>query len=140
MEPGDCQPDFCLDLYEPSGHGRRRREIDVEETEHISIENLHNGNQTQFTKIKENLEYTVLMPSEFYHRTTAIESSCGTFLVVAAILGCLLFLSAFVMCWLASRLHATLITAANSSKNIDEFVRESRRYSESGYTGRATTE
>lgn len=139
MDAVDCQPDFCLDLYEPSGHGRRRR--DIASVEEISSEQIYDAvnNATQFAKIKENLEYTVLMPGEFYHKTAAVEASCSTFLVIAAILGCLLFLSAFIMCWLASRLHSVLVGTVNTSKNIDQLVRESRSYSESSYTGRPTT-
>lgn len=142
MDIIDCQPDFCLDLFEPSGHGRKKRNAEVIEiVEAPDIDALHKYNSTtQFTRIKGNLEYTVLMPGEFYHRTTGAENSCGTFLVIAAILGCLLFLSAFIMCWLATRLHTALIGAANSNNNINELVRESSRYSESGYTGRATTQ
>lgn len=143
MDIIDCQPDFCLDLFEPSGQGRRRRrnaEV-IEIVEAPDIESLHHYNSTtQFTRIKGNLEYTVLMPGEFYHRTATMENSCSTFLVIAAILGCLLFLSAFIMCWLATRLHTALLGAASNNKNIDELVRESNRYSESGYTGRATTQ
>lgn len=143
MDAVDCQPDFCLDLYEPSGHGRRRRRREIASVEEISSEEIYDAtsNATQFAKIKENLEYTVLMPGEFYHRTSAVEASCSTFLVIAAILGCLLFLSAFIMCWLASRLHSVLVGTVNTSKNIDQLVRESRNsYSESGYTGRPTTQ
>lgn len=142
MEPLDCQPDFCLDLYEPSGHGRRkRREVDNSKKDKATslMEHLvHNG--TQFTKIKENLEYTVLMPGEFFHKSAVVESSCSTFLVIAAILGCLLFLSAFIMCWLATRLHSALIGAVHTGKSIDQLVRESRNYTESCYTGRPTTQ
>nr|CAH7727067.1 unnamed protein product [Callosobruchus chinensis] len=144
MEAIDCQPDFCLDLFEPSGHGRRRRRnaeiVEILEKPNANALRHHNAS-TQYTKILGNLEYTVLMPGEFYHRTAAMESSCGTFLVIAAILGCLLFLSAFIMCWLASKLHSVLLGAAVESKNMDQFVRD-RRYSDSGcgYTGRATTQ
>ncbi|XP_044767153.1 uncharacterized protein LOC123323025 isoform X2 [Coccinella septempunctata] len=141
MEAVDCQPDFCLDLYEPSGHGRRKkRAVDnTKDTTTSFMEHLvHNG--TQFTKIKENLEYTVLMPGEFFHKSAVVETSCSTFLVIAAILGCLLFLSAFIMCWLATRLHSALIGAVNTGKSIDQLVRESRNYSESCYTGRPITQ
>lgn len=141
MDAADCQPDFCLDLFEPSGHGRKRRGIDsIAEIEEIDEELLQKHNDTQYTKIKENIEYTVLMPGEFFERTAAMENSCSTFLVVAAILGCLLFLSAFIMCWLASKLHTALVGAVNSNKNIDQLVRESRNFPEKGYTGRATTQ
>ncbi|CAG9864351.1 unnamed protein product, partial [Phyllotreta striolata] len=131
MEAIDCQPDFCLDLYEPSGHGRRKRSAQIEE---------QGLNSTHLARIKGNLEYTVLMPSEFYHRNPGVDGSCSTFLVIAAILGALLFLSAFVMCWLASKLHSTLMGVNGDGKNIDQLVRDSRRYSDSGYTGRATTQ
>lgn len=141
MDMQDCQPDFCLDVFEPSGHGRRRRrQVNSAFPESHYTQGLSKKyNATQYTKFKENLEYTVLMPGEFCHRTAALEGSCSTFLVIATILGCLLFMSAFVMCWLASRLHAALIGSGNN-KNIDQLVRESKHFSESGYTGRALTQ
>lgn len=148
MDAADCQPDFCLDLFEPSGHGRRRREVAFSTDSKPRSDALtHKYNDTtQFTKFKENIEYTVLMPGEFYHRTAVMESSCNTFLTISAILGSLLFLSAFLMCWLATRLHSAVVGGA-SEKSIDRLVREhSRRYSvnvgreNSGYTGRATTQ
>lgn len=65
MDAADCQPDFCLDLFEPSGHGRKRREIsEVSKDEKPRADALtrkHNDS-TQYTKFKENIEYTVLMP------------------------------------------------------------------------------
>ncbi|KAG5885120.1 hypothetical protein JTB14_037912 [Gonioctena quinquepunctata] len=138
MEAMDCQPDFCLDLFEPSGHGRRKRNTDVIEI--IETPNISSSNHnTQFTKIKGNLEYTVLMPGEFYHRTLS-DSSCSTFLVIVAILGSLLFLSAFLMFWLATRLHSALVNTADERKNVDQLVRDTQRYSDSGYMGRATTQ
>ncbi|XP_072382491.1 uncharacterized protein [Diabrotica undecimpunctata] len=141
MEPIDCQPDFCLDLFEPSGHGRKKRSAEIVEIISPVDGMSHDHNATQFTKIKGNLEYTVLMPGEFYHKSQSIEGSCSTFLIVAAILGALLFLSAFVMCWLATKLHTALIGASTDGKNIDQLVRD-RRFSDSGsgYTGRATTQ
>lgn len=145
MDAVDCQPDFCLDLFEPSGHGKRRKRRTAEVIEIVEAPNgndlqKYNSTMQQFTKIKGNLEYTVLMPGEFYHRSASVEGSCSTFLVIAAILGCLLFLSAFIMCWLATKLHSALIGAANNGKNLEQLVRESRNYSDTGYTGRATTQ
>ena len=145
MDSGDCQPDFCLDLFEPSGHGRRKRS-DEEESDGESSPNAqaltHTYNTTpgQYTRFKENIEYTVLMPGEFFHKSAAMENSCSTFLIVATILGCLLFMSALIMCWLASRLHSALVGTNSVHKNIDQLVRESRHYKDSGYTGRATTQ
>ncbi|KAL3285289.1 hypothetical protein HHI36_019399 [Cryptolaemus montrouzieri] len=139
MEPVDCQPDFCLDLFEPSGHGRRRRAVGKSNETPTALMEHYTQNGTQFTRIKENLEYTVLMPGEFFHKSAVVEGSCSTFLVIAAILGSLLFLSAFIMCWLASRLHSALLGAVHAGKSLDQLVRESRNYSESCYTGRPTT-
>lgn len=144
MDAADCQPDFCLDLFEPSGHGRKRREagevIEIVEAPNTAALTKRFNSTSQFTKIAENIEYTVLMPGDFYHRTAAMENSCSTFLVIAGILGCLLLFSAVIMCWLANKLHVALVGNTNSQKNFDELVRESRRYNESGYTGRATTQ
>lgn len=62
MDAQDCQPDFCLDLFEPSGHGRRRRELSATQLQrNISALQQH-FNDTQFAKFKENLEFSVLMP------------------------------------------------------------------------------
>lgn len=145
MEPTDCQPDFCLDLFEPSGHGRRKREAGevieiVEPPNAEALTKRFNNASSQYTKIAENIEYTVLMPGDYYHKAAAMENSCSTFLLISAVLGCLLLFSAVIMCWLANKLHSTLLSTSSSHKNIDELVRESRRYSESGYTGRATTQ
>ncbi|KAK4876521.1 hypothetical protein RN001_009027 [Aquatica leii] len=141
MDSADCQPDFCLDLFEPSGHGRKKRHTGaaIEMIEDNQSTHRKYNDSTQFTKFKENIEYTVLMPSEFYHKTATLENSCSTFLVIAAILGCLLFLSAFVMCWLALRLHTALIGGFGGSRSIDQLVGEGKQY-DSGYTGRPTTQ
>lgn len=64
MDAADCQPDFCLDLFEPSGHGRKRREVALSRDTKPRTEALTQkyNDTTQFTKFKENIEYTVLMP------------------------------------------------------------------------------
>ncbi|KAH8397597.1 hypothetical protein KR215_000141, partial [Drosophila sulfurigaster] len=66
LDMADCTPDFCVDLYEPSGHGRRRRR-QVESTtpiqqRYISMNN--NNNTSEFKRFKENIEYTVIMPGQ----------------------------------------------------------------------------
>ncbi|XP_044591595.1 uncharacterized protein LOC123269811 [Cotesia glomerata] len=148
MEPHDCQPDFCLDLFEPSGHGKRKRRADgfVEETfgngsNEPKVERLiqNYNDSTQFTKIKENIEYTVMMPSDLYDKVAlGLEGNCGNFLYVATGLGVLLMFSAFIMCYLISRLH-NITTSVPQNKSIDELIRDrSRKYCEPapGYTGR----
>ena len=47
-----------MDQFEPSGHGRRKRE----DKGNSSRTGRDANNATQFTKFKENIEYTVLMP------------------------------------------------------------------------------
>ncbi|KAH8404413.1 hypothetical protein KR222_011036, partial [Zaprionus bogoriensis] len=70
IDMADCTPDFCVDLYEPSGHGRRRRHI-VESSKTTSIMQrpYDNGNAStaigsEFKRFKENIEYTVIMPGQ----------------------------------------------------------------------------
>lgn len=74
--------------------------------------------------------------------TAGLENSCGSFLYVATGLGALLVLSAFIMCYLATRLH-NLSSTIPQNKSIDELVRDrTRKYSEQtpGYTGRSTVQ
>lgn len=90
MEAVDCQPDFCLDLFEPSGHGRRRRRTLSDET---------NENSTiEFTKFKENIEYSVLLPGEFDNlRGYQDPDQCKNFVLISGLLACLLTLSTILV-------------------------------------------
>ncbi|XP_012271710.1 uncharacterized protein LOC105695055 isoform X2 [Orussus abietinus] len=149
MEPQDCQPDFCLDLFEPSGHGKKKRDAEYVDSdpEEVTPEAQaliqRYNDSTPFTKFKENIEYTVMMPGDMYDKVAAgLESSCGSFLYVATGLGGLLVLSAFIMCYLASRLHRVTSTMPQN-RSIDDLVRErARKYCEvaPGYTGRSTVQ
>ncbi|RZF48243.1 hypothetical protein LSTR_LSTR006210 [Laodelphax striatellus] len=141
MDAVDCQPEYCLDLFEPSGHGKRRRRHVSDQFIPSSYNASHySAHEKQYTKFKENIEYTVLMPGDLYHRTAAMENSCSTFLVISGALGCLLFCSAFIMCYLACRLQGVLATQRRRT-GIDNLVRDhSRKHSlaSTGYTGRPT--
>ncbi|KAL0114568.1 hypothetical protein PUN28_011699 [Cardiocondyla obscurior] len=149
MEPQDCQPDFCLDLFEPSGHGKKRKravEANVEVLGEFlpKVERLikRYNDSTPYTKFKENIEYTVMMPDDLYDKVAAgLEGSCGSFLYVATGLGALLVLSAFIMCFLASRLH-NLSSTVQQNKSIDDLIRDRRKYCDAapGYTGRSTVQ
>lgn len=258
MDVGDCQPvrfhqyvqqacspsvqpiitlfvfiqEYCLDLFEPSGHGRRRRrEVNAADSRTKEISSKGNTTQ-QSAKFHENIEYTVLMPGgkfssyfnqyegvkqlvpitltlfptlkqnyslyvkytirraysytlpinfilaishsvtymkiwntsysnyiyinkiiinasffylllDIYHQELTTEHSCHTFIVTSGVLGCLLLLSALVMCYLAIRLQTTL-TSKYRQTNMDTIARErSHKLSLGhlgipGYTGRAT--
>jgi len=84
-----------------------------------------------------------LIIADLYDKVTAgLEGSCGNFLYVATELGALLVLSAFIMCYLASRLH-NLSSTVQQNKSIDELVRDrTRKYCDTtpGYTGRSTVQ
>ncbi|GBP73982.1 hypothetical protein EVAR_87847_1 [Eumeta japonica] len=98
MDAADCQPDYCLDLYEPTGtqgHGRKRRAVPASGPRNVTSAALTAANETGYTRFKENLEYTVIMPGELFHRTQS-EASCTTSMMVAAALGSLLFMSALL--------------------------------------------
>lgn len=91
------------------GHGRRKRQMKFMLYENsTNVQRSSNGiraealtqkynDTTQFTKFKENIEYTVVMPGELFHKTGAAEASCNSSLVIAGVLGCLLFLSALIV-------------------------------------------
>lgn len=122
MEPADCQPDFCLDLFEPSGHGRRRRRGRRTATNASS----------RFTPA--NIEYTVLMPSDWYragegegtgHMVRGM-AECGALLGVSGALACLLVAAATLLCWLAAKHQAAAHDAC-------------RHLEPDRYTGRPTT-
>ncbi|XP_052898057.1 uncharacterized protein LOC128304858 [Anopheles moucheti] len=114
MDAMDCQPDFCLDMYEPSKRlGRRRRDE-------------HSRNRTEYTKFKENIEYTVIMPGEYDDamRYQQNPEQCKNFVVISGLLAALLALSTVITCGLASRMQGS------GKKTIDELTAK-------GYSGRA---
>ncbi|XP_055712270.1 uncharacterized protein LOC129807197 [Phlebotomus papatasi] len=112
MEAADCQPDFCLDLFEPSGHGRRRRAI-------------ADKNATDYTKFKENIEYTVIMPGDYETlKSNQTSDQCRSFLLISALLSFLLALSTVITCVAVFKLQ-------NGRKHV-EYVDGHK-----GYAGRA---
>lgn len=105
--------EYCLDLFEPSGHGRRRRRHVPGTGNGTALQQqtsaVDDRNATNFAKFKENIEYTVIMPEDIYHgAATASENNCGTFLALSGVLGCLLFVAAMILCYLTSRLQAAI--------------------------------
>lgn len=81
-----------------TGHGRKRRSLpDASHTHNITSSALvSDNNSTPFTRFKENLEYTVVMPGELFHRTP-LEATCATSMMIAVALGALLFMSALLV-------------------------------------------
>lgn len=69
-----------------TGHGRRRREIE-------------DRNATEYTKFKENLEYTVIMPGEFNKEMKFYDSAeqCKNFVMISGLLAGLLALSTIIV-------------------------------------------
>ncbi|CAK1586097.1 unnamed protein product [Parnassius mnemosyne] len=147
MDAADCQPDYCLDLFEPSGQGRRRRSLpEASNAQNASSAALTADNvSTPFTRFKENLEYTVVMPGELFHRTPP-EATCATSMMLAVALGALLFMSALLMCYLATKLNSTMLKNNNlqspSGKGFEQILRELAHHTipETGYTGRPTVQ
>lgn len=92
MEAIDCQPDFCLDLFEPSGHGRRKR------TPRLTSSHKSSNSTIEYTKFKENIEYTVLMPGE-YDQLRGFQDSdqCKNFILISGLLALLLTMSTILV-------------------------------------------
>lgn len=89
MEAVDCQPDFCLDLFEPSGHGRKRRALpDASDSTNSSVE---------FTKFKENIEYSVLLPGELDSLKYQDPDQCKNFILISGLLALLLTFSTILV-------------------------------------------
>ncbi|CAB3362073.1 Hypothetical predicted protein [Cloeon dipterum] len=127
--PEDCQPEFCLDLFEPSGHGRRRRDINANNTATVRMQRSLTGPENdsavdhQFTKFGENIAYTVLMKeNECYEATKNREEVCGAFLGVATLLGGLLVIAVLMACYLTSRLHS--VSKSRHTPTFEELVRQ----------------
>lgn len=98
MEAVDCQPDFCLDLFEPSGHGRRRRSLADNSTNNHSEHDHTNSSLVDFTKFKENIEYSVLMPGEFDQlKGFQDPDQCKNFVLISGLLALLLTLSTILV-------------------------------------------
>lgn len=70
-----------------TGHGRKRRAIE------------HDKNATEFTKFKENLQYTVLMPGELSNELKYKDSAdqCRNFVLMSGLLAGLLALSTIIV-------------------------------------------
>lgn len=91
MEAVDCQPDFCLDLFEPSGHGRKRRAI----ADHT--DRNHTNALTDFTKFKENIEYSVMLPGDYDQMKYQDGDQCKNFIMISGLLALLLTLSTILV-------------------------------------------
>lgn len=99
MEAVDCQPDFCLDLFEPSGHGRKRRAIADK------YDKNHTNALTEFTKFKENIEYSVMLPGEYDQMKYQDADQCKNFILISGLLALLLTMSTILVIFFCSKSH-----------------------------------
>lgn len=121
MEAVDCQPDFCLDLFEPSGHGKKRRALPEPLGDDNKTINAHND----YKRFKENIEYSVFLPGEFDQMKYQDTEQCKNFILISGLLAMLLTLSTILSCALVSKIQNV------SRKTIDDYVPSK------GYAGRA---
>lgn len=91
MEAVDCQPDFCLDLFEPSGHGRKRRTIANQTNQN------HTNGITEFANVKENIQYSVMLPGEYEHMRYQDPDQCKNFILISSLLAALLTMSTLLV-------------------------------------------
>lgn len=90
MEAVDCQPDLCLDLFEPTGHGRKRRALP--DNSNTTMNAL-----TDYKKFKENIEYSVFLPGEFDQMKYQDQDQCKNFILISGLLAMLLTLSTILV-------------------------------------------
>lgn len=77
-------------LVHSAGHGKRRRR------------SISDKNATEYTKFKENIEYTVIMPGGEFGGGRTTDEQCRSFLFIAVLLGLLLALSTIIVSGLGS--------------------------------------
>lgn len=146
MEAVDCQPDFCLDLFEPSGHGRRRRAISDQTSKN------HSNAVIDYTRFKENIEYSVMLPGEYDQMRYQDPEQCKNFILISGLLALLLTMSTILVNYISLcfiyELKSPILTISfltfelqscalvtkiqnYSRKTIDDFIPTK------GYAGRA---
>ncbi|XP_067135091.1 uncharacterized protein [Centruroides vittatus] len=88
LEATDCLAEFCLDLYQPSGHGRKKRSSD-----NSTGTNRHTR-KSDSTSIGENIGITVSLPGKdsTFKKLESMET-CTSFLALTTVLATLLLLS-----------------------------------------------
>ncbi|UYV81091.1 hypothetical protein LAZ67_19002747 [Cordylochernes scorpioides] len=80
VEAVDCLPEFCIDLYHPSGHGRRRRRA---------------GNGSWWplagdsASVGENVGLSVVLPPSRQSHPDVPRPGCTTYMALSAVLGLL---------------------------------------------------
>eukprot|EP00093_Oithona_nana_P013146 13146.XXX_209624_207241_1 [CDS] Oithona nana genome sequencing. len=154
---GDCEAEFCLDLYQPSGMGRRRKRSEaVGQVEYfypssrkiqsapLRIKKNETSLRHSSTDINDNIGVTVIMPEEHYYsdkkksggpdtekstKTIQKESlkkgpDCQLFIVIGAVLGCLVVAASLMMCLLSIRLLK--LTRKFKREKLEGVVREHR--------------
>lgn len=92
MEAVDCQPDFCLDLFEQNGHGRKRRSMLADQ----STDN-ETKSETEYKRFRENIEYSVFLPGEFDQLKYQDQDQCKNFILISGLLAMLLTLSTILV-------------------------------------------
>ncbi|XP_058810655.1 uncharacterized protein LOC131675635 [Phymastichus coffea] len=149
MDSQDCQPDFCLDLFEPAGHGKRKRTIreikqyvDKYGQKSSQLIKLYNES-TPTTNFKDNIEYSVIMQDYSYeHVRSNLEKNCSNFLYITVVLGVLVFFSVLIIFYLASRLQSFSNSASIQNNLTDNItMKSSSKYYNvmpiPAYTGRS---
>lgn len=126
MEATDCQPDFCLDLFEPSGHGRRKRTPGLlpGKNDTMDANDTNDANSTtEYTRFKENIEYTVIMPGEFDQLRGSDPDQCKNFVLISGLLAMLLAFSTILVTLISHRIHMNLNHCFRFNPSIFSHVR-----------------
>ncbi|XP_030383984.1 uncharacterized protein LOC115631402 [Scaptodrosophila lebanonensis] len=89
MDAKDCAPNFCIDTYEPSGQGRKKRNL-------VSTTPNNNYTSPEFARFKENIKYTVILPSELDTKKSSADGS--TMRCQGALLITFIFIMLFALC------------------------------------------
>ncbi|XP_013146710.1 PREDICTED: uncharacterized protein LOC106109671 [Papilio polytes] len=133
--------------HQPARYRERHNERSLPDSmRNVSSEGLSaDNNSTPYTRFKENLEYTVVMPGDMFYRAPIV-NSCMASTMLSTLLGFLLLMSTLCICAIIARYNSTMAKNRNlqspSIKGFEMILRELAHHSmpESGYAGRPTVQ
>ncbi|XP_022235821.1 uncharacterized protein LOC111083531 [Limulus polyphemus] len=121
IDPADCIADFCLDLFQPSGHGKKKRSIPNETQYFLEFPRmpLHrnvplkstDGTTSDSANIGENIGITIVVPGDekkLVDGNSVSGFNCTSFLALSGALGCMFFFAAILAGSMARKVHRLL--------------------------------
>ncbi|XP_076330575.1 uncharacterized protein LOC143236172 [Tachypleus tridentatus] len=121
IDPADCIAEFCLDLFQPSGHGKKKRSTFNETRYFLEFPRipLHRNVPSKLTEdatsnsanIGENIGITIVVPGadkKPLDGNSVSGFNCTPFLALSGVLSCMFFFAAILAGSMARKVHCLL--------------------------------